>query len=95
MNYGIEILDNLYNGLKFRDAEYSEKTNLCTVNFLYNPESFKPDEGNRQELKKKVADIVGTFVEYELKFISCPLDKRAIANHTYTTIVNNGRFIYE
>lgn len=89
MNYGIEILDNLYKGLKFRDAEYSEKSNICTINFLYNPESFKPNEENKQELKNKITDIVGSFVNYELKFISCPLDKRAIANHTYTTIVNN------
>lgn len=89
MKYGIEILNSIYNGLKFRDAEYSEKSNVCAINFLYNPESFKPDEENKKFLLDKVNEIIGNFVKYEIIFISCPLDKRAIANHTYTTIVNN------
>ena len=89
MQLGIEILDNIYNGLKFKDAVYSEKTNVCTVNFLYNPESFKLDEDKKQDLLNKLNEIVGDFVKYELVFQNCPLDKRAIANHTYTTIVNS------
>lgn len=89
MNEGIFILDKLFNGLKFKDAEYTEKNNTCVVNFLYNPESFKPNDENKIVLLKKLKDVVGDFVNYELAFINCPLDKRAIANHTYTTIVNN------
>lgn len=89
MKLGIEILDKLYQGLKFKDAVYTEKNNVCVVNFLYNPESFKPDEQNKKELLTKVKELVGDFVKFELSFTSCPLDKRAIANHTYTTIVNN------
>ena len=89
MNLGIEILDKLFEGLKFRDAEYIEKRNTCIIHFLYNPEHFKPTIENKQELMNKINDIIGNFVKYELDFISCALDKRAIANHTYTTIVNN------
>ncbi|MBO5955095.1 MAG: 3'-5' exoribonuclease [Clostridia bacterium] len=89
MKQGIEILDLLYQGLKFKDAVYTEKTNTCVMNFLYNPESFTPNNENKSVIMNKVKDIVGDFVNLELSFVSCPLDKRAIANHTYTTIVNN------
>ena len=89
MKQGIEILDLLYEGLKFKDAVYTEKNNVCVMNFLYNPENFTPDQENKEQILEKIKDIVGTFVQYELSFKSCPLDKRAIANHTYTTIVNN------
>ena len=89
MKQGIEILDLIYQGLKFKDAVYTEKTNVCVMNFLYNPESFTPSNENRQVIMNKVKDIVGDYVKFELCFTSCPLDKRAIANHTYTTIVNN------
>lgn len=85
----ISILDSVYDGLKFKDAEYNEKTDVCTLNFLYNPNSFKPTEENKEFLLSKIKDIVGDFVKYELNFTSSPLDKRTIANHTYTTIVNN------
>ena len=89
MNSDISILDKLYNGLKFKDAVYVETTNTCLVNFLYNPESFKPSEDTQQELMLKLKDIVGDFISYKLSFISCPLDKRTIANHVYSTIMNN------
>ncbi|MBQ8615064.1 MAG: hypothetical protein IJ415_00630, partial [Clostridia bacterium] len=89
MKQGIEILDLLYQGLKFKDAVYTEKTNVCVMNFLYNPENFTPNESNKAEIMAKIKEIVGDFVKFELSFTSCPLDKRAIANHTYTTIVNN------
>lgn len=85
----ILILDKLYNGLKFKDATYSEQTNVCTVNFLYNPENFKPSEEIKQEILKKLKDIIGNYVDYLLSFVSCPLDKRTIANHAYLTIKNN------
>ncbi len=84
----IEILNTLYDGLKFKDAVYSEKTNTCTVNFLYNPESFKPNNENKQAILNKLNEILGSYLKIELAFIACPLDKRAIANHTYTTIIN-------
>lgn len=89
MKQGIEILDELYSGLKFKDAVYTEKNNVCVVNFLYNPDSFTPEDNNKKAIISKLNDVVGNFVKYELVFIKCPLDKRAIANHTYTTIVNN------
>ncbi|MFQ6751968.1 MAG: PolC-type DNA polymerase III [Clostridia bacterium] len=89
MREGIEILDTIFNGLKFRDATYSEKNNICTMNFLYNPESFLPTEENRTTLMTKIRDLVGDYVKYELAFVKCPLDKRAIANHTYMTIIND------
>ncbi len=89
MKQGIEILDLIYQGLKFKDAIYSEKTNVCVINFLYNPETFTPNAENKAKIMEKVKDLIGSFVPFELNFTSCPLDKRAIANHTYTTIVNN------
>ncbi len=89
MREGIEILDTIFNGLKFRDATYSEKNNVCTMNFLYNPESFLPIEENRNTLMTKIRDLIGDYVKYELAFVKCPLDKRAIANHTYMTIIND------
>ena len=89
MKEGIEILDLLYQGLKFKDAVYTEKNNVCVINFLYNPENFTPNDENKAIILEKVKDIIGDFVKFELSFKSCPLDKRAIANHTYTTIINN------
>jgi len=89
MNENILILDKLYQGLRFKDATYSEKNNICTINFLYNPETFKPTEEIKTQLTEKLKDIIGSFVDYSLNFISCPLDRRTIANHTYTTIINN------
>lgn len=89
MKQGIEILDLLYKGLKFKDAVYTEKNNICVINFLYNPENFTPNEENKSNIMKKVKELIGDFVKFEFNFTSCPLDKRAIANHTYTTIVNN------
>ena len=88
MKQGIEILDELYQGLKFKDAVYTEKNNICVVNFLYNPENFTPNEENKKNILIKIKELIGDFVKFELSFTSCPLDKRAIANHTYTTIVN-------
>lgn len=85
----LEILNRLYQGLKFKDAEYHEKTNTCVINFLYNPESFTPSEEKNAEIKQKLEDIVGNYVGYSLNFVKCPLDKHAIANHTYTAITNN------
>ena len=84
----LELLDRLYAGLKLKDAVYSEKTNTCVVNFLYNPESFKPDNSNKSILLQKLKEIIGDFVKIDVNFINCPLDKRAIANHTYSTIIN-------
>lgn len=89
MNNNIEILDLLYQGLKFKDAVYTEKNNVCVMNFLYNPENFVPNKENKKEILNKIKDVVGDYVTFELAFKSCPLDKRAIANHTYTTIINN------
>ncbi len=85
----LSILDGLYSGLKFKDAVYLEKTNVCTVNFLYNPESFRPSDENKPVIMKTLVDLIGDLVTYQLSFINCPLDKHAIANYTYTTIVNN------
>jgi len=89
MNDKLSVLDTLYNGLKFKDAEYIEKTNVCVMNFLYNPESFKPTEENKLTILNEIKSLIGDYVTYELAFIRCPLDKRSIANHTYTTIINN------
>ncbi|MBR6779158.1 MAG: 3'-5' exoribonuclease [Clostridia bacterium] len=89
MENKLSLLDTLYKGLKFKDAVYTEKDNVCIMNFLYNPENFKPTEDIRQDLLKNINDLIGDFVKYDLSFTSCPLDKRSIANHTYTTIVNN------
>lgn len=89
MEQGIEILDLLYQGLKFKDAIYTEATNVCVVNFLYNPENFIPNEDNKANILNKIKELIGDYVKFELCFKSCPLDKRAIANHTYTTIINN------
>lgn len=89
MAESIEILDLLYKGLKFKDAIYTEKNNKCVINFLYNPENFTPNDDNKAVIMQKVKEIIGDFIDFELSFSSCPLDKRAIANHTYTTIVNN------
>lgn len=89
MNEGIEILDLIYPGLKFKDAIYTEKTNICVVNFLFNPDVFTPNEQNKVEILNKIKQVVGDFVEFEISFKSCPLDKRAIANYAYTTIINN------
>ena len=47
MKQGIEILDLLYQGLKFKDAIYTEKNNTCVMNFLYNPENFTPNNENK------------------------------------------------
>ena len=84
----IAILDKLYDGLKFKNAEYSEKTNTCVINFLYNPEMFQPNDENKRILNEKISSLVGDFVKYNANYISCPLDKRTIANHTYTTIIH-------
>ena len=84
----VEVLDKLYYGLKFKDAVYIEKENKCVANFLYNPASFTPDEENKTVILNKLKDVIGSFVKIELDFTSCPLDKRSIANHVYTTIVN-------
>ena len=89
MNNKIEILDLLYQGLKFKEAVYTEKNNVCIMNFLYNPESFTPNADNKETIMQKIKELIGDLVKIELNFISCPLDKRSIANHSYTTIVNN------
>lgn len=89
MKQGIEILDLIFDGLKFKDAVYTEKTNICSVNFLYNPENFAPTIENKEIILKKIQELIGNLVKIELVFAKCPLDKRAIANYTYTTIINN------
>ncbi len=96
----IEVLNTLFDGLKFKDAVYLEKTNTCTANFLYNPDCFKPTDKNRKIIIDKLTDIIGNYVSLDLNFIACALDKRAIANHTYSTIVNtfpaiNKNFTYD
>ena len=88
MNDRLEILDRLYDGLKFKDATYTEKNNTCVMNFLYNPDVFKPNEQNRAELLKKFNELIGDYVKYDIKFTNCSLDKRNIANYTYSTIMN-------
>ena len=89
MENKLDILDRIFDGLKFKDALYKEKNNTCVMNFLFNPETFKPTDENTKILIEKCNDIIGNYVKYDISFISCPLDKRAIANHTYSTIVNN------
>ncbi len=84
----LELLDKLFPGLKLKDAVYTEKTNTCMVNFLYNPECFKPDNSNKSILLQKLKEIIGDYVNIDINFVNCPLDKRAIANHTYSTIIN-------
>ncbi len=89
MENSIDHLSELFEGLKFKDAVYTEKNNTCTMNFLYNPDCFKPTEENKARILDEVKKLVGDFVKFSLNFVSCPLDKRAIANYTYTTIINN------
>ncbi len=89
MQNSVEKLDEIFDGLKFKDAVYSESNNTCTVNFLYNPDYFKPTEENKSIIIKNLVDMIGDYVKYSLNLTSCPLDKRTIANHTYTTIINN------
>lgn len=88
MNY-LETLDRLFDGLKFKEAIYVEKTNTCSVNFLYNPDVFKPNIDAKSIIMDKLKEIVGDYVKYDIIFNSCPLDKRTIANHIYSTIINN------
>ncbi len=88
MNDKLEILDKLYDGLKFKDATYTEKNNTCVMNFLYNPDLFKPNDENKKTLYNKFVELIGDYVKYDIKFINCPLDKRTIANYTYSTIMN-------
>ncbi len=85
----LQVLDTIYDGLKFKDAVYSEKSNICTVEFLYNPDSFKPTDEHKKKIYETLNLEIGDFVKYDLKLTSCPLDKRTIANYTYTTITNN------
>lgn len=85
----LKVLDAIYDGLKFKDAVYSEKSNVCTVYFLYNPDSFKPTEEAKKKILETLNTEIGNFVKYDLNLTSCPLDKRTIANYTYTTITNN------
>lgn len=89
MDNRLQVFDELFDGLKFKDALYSEKTGICTVNFLHNPASFKPDDENKQKIIKTLKDVVGDFVKYALNFTSCSLDKHTVTTHIYTTIVNN------
>ncbi len=89
MQAEIEILDRIFDGLKFKDAIYREKDNVCTLNFLYNPETFTVTDDTKREILDQVKKIIGDYVKYELAFTRCPLDKRAIANHTYMTIIND------
>jgi len=49
----------------------------------------KPTEENKLTILNEIKSLIGDYVTYELAFIRCPLDKRSIANHTYTTIINN------
>ena len=88
MNDRLDIFNKLFDGLKFKDATYTESDNTCTMNFLYNPDIFKQTTENRDLLTEKCDEVIGNYVKYRLNFIKCPLDKRAIANHTYTTIIN-------
>ena len=67
----LEILNRLYDGIKFKDAEYTEKTNTCVVNFLYNPQVFTPNEEKNKTILNKVEEIVGNFVKLKLNLIAC------------------------
>jgi len=89
VNSQLEILNRLFDGIKFKDAVYTEKTNTCVINFLHNPQAFTPKQENKEVILNKVKEIVGDFVKFDLNFIACPLDKRVLANHAYTTIVND------
>lgn len=84
----LDVLNTLFDGLKFKEATYIEKTNTCLVCFLYNPDIFALSDEHKKEINDKLITIIGDFVKYELNFISCPLDKRVIANQVYSTIVN-------
>ncbi len=89
MENRLAILDGLFDGLKFKDACYQERTNTCVVSFLYNPDIYRPDEEHKKVIIAKLKELIGDFVNYDLSYIKCSLDKRAIANYTYTTIKNN------
>ena len=85
----LKALDAIFDGLKFKDAVYSEKTNICTVEFLYNPDTFKPTDDAKKTMLATLDAEIGNFVKYDLNLVPCPLDKRTIANYTYSTITNN------
>lgn len=85
----LKVLDAIYDGLKFKEAVYSEKDNVCTVEFLFNPDSFKPDDEKKQKIYETLNAEIGNIVKYDLKLTACPLDKRTIANYTYSTISNS------
>ncbi len=89
MNELFDILNGLFAGIKFKSATYSEHENACVVNFFYNPDVFTPTEESIAKINETLTSTVGNFVAYKINFISCPLDKHTIANHTLTTIINN------
>lgn len=88
MTNQLEILNRLFDGLKFKNAVYTEKTNTCLVNFLFNPQVFVNNEENKKVIQQKLIEIIGDYVKFELNFIPCPLDKHVLANHAYSTIIN-------
>ncbi|MCQ2564644.1 MAG: hypothetical protein MJ152_02140, partial [Clostridia bacterium] len=89
MNELFDMLNGMFAGIKFKNATYSEHENACTVNFFYNPDVFKPTDENIEKIKQTLSSTIGEFVTFKINFISCPLDKHTIANHTLTTILNN------
>ena len=64
----LSVLDNLFKGLKFKDAEYIEKTNVCVMNFLFNPESFKVTDENKKIIFENIKNLIGDYVKIELSF---------------------------
>lgn len=77
-----------FDGLKFKDAEYVVKTNVLTINFLYNPTLFMlADKAIEVEdiLKKEINEPV----EINTHFTKCSLDENVISLYVFTTISNN------
>ena len=44
MENKLDILDRIFDGLKFKDARYKEKNNTSVLNIMYNPETFQPTD---------------------------------------------------
>lgn len=89
-NLGMNFFDYIkqFDGLKFRDAEYVTKTNVLTVNFLYNPTLFVLNE-NASKIEDFLNRQYGSYLSVNTHFSKCSLDEKAISLYAYTTISNN------
>lgn len=82
-------INKLYEGLKLSNVVYTISSNIASFSFLYNPNVFALDDDKKNVIRKKILEIMGADIPFNISFTKCTIDEEVLISYIYTALLNN------